>query len=80
MNNENGDDADNGEDDYDDALLNPAFPKFSGIWEALQVLYDYMPFSLSGEDIQQKFNTLSILIDGDITAKMTQSYIKTSFQ
>ena len=51
MNNENGDDADNGEDDDDDALLNPVCPKVSDIQEALQVLHDYMPFSLSGEDI-----------------------------
>ena len=51
MNNENGDDADNGEDDDDDALLNPVCPKVSDIWEAWQVFHDYMPFSLSGEDI-----------------------------
>ena len=51
MNNENGDDADNMEDDNDDALLNPFCPKVSNIREALQVLHDCMPFSLSGEDI-----------------------------
>ena len=51
MNNENGDDADSGEDDVDSALLNPVCPKVSDILEALQVLYDYMPFSLRGEDI-----------------------------
>ena len=80
MNNENGDDADNGEDDDDDALLNPLCPKVSDIREALQVLHDYMPFSLSGEDIRQKFNALSISIDRDVTAKMTQSDIRTFFQ
>ena len=80
MNNENGDDADNGEDDNDDALLNPVCPKVNDIREALQVLHDYMPFSLSGEDIRQKFNALSISIDRDVTAKMTQSDIRTSFQ
>ena len=80
MNNENGDDADNGEDDDGDALLNPVCPKVSDIREALQVLHDYMPFSLSGEDIRQKFNALSISIDRDVTAKMTQSDIRTFFQ
>ena len=78
MNNENGDDADNGEDDDDDALLNPVCPKVSDIREALQVLHDYMPFSLSSKDIQQKVNTLSL--DRDVTAKMTQSDIRTFFQ
>ena len=80
MDNENGDDADNGEDDDDNALLNPACPKVSDIRESLQVLHDYMPFSLSGEDIRQKFNALSISIDRDVTAKMTQSDIITFFQ
>ena len=80
MNSENGDDADNREDDNDDALLNPFCPKVSHIREALQVLHDCMPFSLSGEDIRQKFNALSISIDRDVTAKMTQSGIRTFFQ
>ena len=80
MNNENGDDADNGEDDDDDALLNPVCPKVSDIREALQVLHDYMPFSLSGEDIRQKFNALSVSIGRDVSAKMTQSDIRTFFQ
>ena len=71
MNNENGDDADN-EDCDDDALLNPVCPKVSDIWEALQVFHDYMPVSLSSEDIRQKFNVLSISIDRDVTAKITQ--------
>ena len=79
MNHENGDDADNGEDD-DDVLLNPVCPKVIDIREALQVLHDYMPFSLSGEDIRQKFNALSTSIDRDVTAKMTQSDIRTFFQ
>ena len=47
MNNEYGDDADNGEDDDDDALLNPVC-KVSDIREAFQLLHDYMPFSSSG--------------------------------
>ena len=80
MNNENGDDVDNGEDDGDDALLNPVCHKVSDIREALQVLRDYMPFSLSSKDIRQKFNALSISIDRDVTAKMTQSDIRTFFQ
>ena len=80
MNNENGDYADNGEDDDDDALLNPVSSKVSDIWEALQMLYNYMPFSLSGENIRQKFNALSISIIRDVTAKMTQSDIGTFFQ
>ena len=80
MNNENGDDVDNGEDDGDDALLNPVSHKVSDIREALQVLRDYMPFSLSSKDIRQKFNALSISIDRDVTAKMTQSDIRTFFQ
>ena len=80
MDNENGDDADNGEDDDGDVLLNQVCPKVSDIREALQVLHDYMPFSLSGEDIRQKFNALSISIDRDVTAKMTQSDIITFFQ
>ena len=37
-------------------------------------------FSLSGEDIRQKFNALSISIDRDVTAKMTQSDTRTFFQ
>ena len=77
---ENEDDADNGEDDDDNAQLNPVCPQNSDIWEALQVLHDYMPCSLSSEDIRQKFNALSISIDRDITAKMTQSDIITFFQ
>ena len=80
MNNENGDDADNGDDDDDDALLKPVCPKVSYIREALEVLQDYMSFSLSREDIRQKFNALSISIDRDVTAKMTQSDIRTFFQ
>ena len=80
MNAANGNDADDGEDDDDDALLNPVCPKVSDIQKALQELYDYMPLSLSGEDIQQKLNALSISIDGDVTAKMTQSDIRAFFQ
>ena len=80
MNNENGDDADNGEDDDDDALLNPVCPKVSDIWEALQVPHDYMPFSLSGEDIRQKLNAFSISIDKDVTDKMAQSDIRAFLQ
>ena len=79
MNAANGDDTDDGEDD-DDALLNPVCPKVSDIWEALQVLHDYMSFSLSGEDIQQKFNALPISTDRDVTAKMTGFDIRTFFQ
>ena len=63
MNNEDGDDADDGEDDDDNAVLNPVCPKVSDVQEALQVLHDYMPFSVSGDDIRQKFNALSISID-----------------
>ena len=48
VNNEYGDDADNGEDDDDDALLNPVCTKVSDIWEALQLLHEYMSFSSSG--------------------------------
>ena len=80
MNNEDGNYADNGEDDDDDALLSPVCPKVSDIRETLQVLHDYMPFSLSSEDIRQKFNALSILIGRDVTAKMTQSDIRTFIQ
>ena len=81
MNNENGDDADTGEDDNDDALLNPVCPKVSDFREALQVLHNYMPISLSGENIRKKFNSaLSIPIDRDVTAKITQRDIRTFFQ
>ena len=80
MNAAYGDDADDGEDVDDDALLNPVCPKVSDIREALQMLHDYMPFTLRGEDIQQKLNALSISIDRDVTAKMTQSDIRTLFQ
>ena len=80
MNNENGDDVDNREDDGGDALLNPVCHKVSDIREALQALRDYMHFSLSSKDIRQKFNVLSISIDRDVTAKMTQSDIRTFFQ
>ena len=80
MNAANGDDDDDGEDDDDDALLNPVCPKVTDIWEALHVLHDYMPLSYCGEDIQQRLNALSILIDRDVTAKMTQSDIRTFFQ
>ena len=48
VNNEYGDDADNGEDDDDDALLKPVCTKVSDIREAFQLLHDYMPFSSSG--------------------------------
>ena len=51
MNNENRDDADNEKDDDDDALLNPVCPKVSDNLEALQVLDDNIPFTLSSEDI-----------------------------
>ena len=80
MNAANGDHADDGEDDDDDALLNPVCPKVSDIQEALQMLHDCMPFSLSSEDIQQKLNALSISIDRGVTVKMTQSDIRTFFQ
>ena len=62
MNNENGDDADYGENDDHDALLSPVCPKVRDIREALQVLHDYMPFNLSCVDIRQKFNAISISI------------------
>ena len=80
MNIEIGDDADNRGDGDDDALLNPVCPKVSDIRDALQVFHDYMSLSLSGEDIRQKFNALSVSIDRDVTAKMTQSNIRTFFQ
>ena len=48
VNNEYGDDADNGEDDDDDALLKPVCTKVSDIWEPLQLLHEYMSFSSSG--------------------------------
>ena len=47
MNNEKGDDADNGKDDDDAALLNPVCPKVSDIWKVLQVLHDHMPSVLA---------------------------------
>ena len=79
MNAANGDDGDEDDDD-EDVLLDPVCPKVSDIREALQVLHDYMPFSLCGEDIQQKLNALSISINRDVTAKMKQSDIRTFFQ
>ena len=80
MNAANRDDADDGEDDDDDAMLDTVCSKVIDIREVLQVLHDYMPFSLSGEDIQQKLNTLSISIDRYVPAKMTESDIRTFFQ
>ena len=80
INDENGDNADNEEEDDDDALLNPVCPKVSYIREALQLLRNYMLFSLSSEDIREKFNAPSISIDRNVTAKMTQSDIRTFFQ
>ena len=79
MNAANGDDVDEADDDGD-VLSDPVCPKISDIREALQVLHDYMPFSLCGEDIQQKLNALSISIDRDVTAKMKQSDIRAFFQ
>lgn len=79
MNAANGDDGDEDGDD-EDVLLDPVCLKVSDIRDALQVLHDCMPFSLCGEDIQQKLNALSISIDRDVTAKMKQSDIKTFFQ
>ena len=72
MNAANAEYADDEEDDDGDAVLDPVCPKVSDVREALQVLHDYMPFSLNGEDIQQK--------PRDVTAKMTQSDIRTFFQ
>ena len=74
MNAANADDADDEEDDDGDAVLDPVCPKDSDVREALQVLHDYMPFS------QQKLNVPSISVDRDVTAKMTQSDIRTFFQ
>ena len=79
MNAVNVNDGDEADDD-EDVLLDPVCPKVSDIREALQVLHDYMPFSLCGEDIQQKLNALSISIDRDVTVKMKQSDIRTFFQ
>lgn len=62
MNAANTDDADDEEDD-DDAVKKTVCPKVSDVPEALQVLHDCMPFSISSEDIQQKLNALSILVD-----------------
>ena len=58
MNVVNADDVDN-ETDEDDATFDPVYPKVSDVWEGLQVLHDYMQFSISGTDIQQKLNALS---------------------
>ena len=74
----NGDNGDEADDD-EDVLLDTVCPKVSDIREALQVLHDYMPFSLIGEDIQQQLNALSISIDRDVTAKMKRSGIRTFF-
>ena len=73
MNAANADDANGEKDDVDHAVLDPVCPKVSDVRETLQVLHDYMPFSLSGEDIQQKLSALSISIDRNVAAKMTPS-------
>ena len=75
MNAVNVDNSDDEEDDDGDAVLDPVCPKVSDVWEALQVLHDYMTFSISGGDIQKKLNALSISIDRVVTAKMTGSDI-----
>ena len=46
-------DANDEEDNDVDNAIDPVCPKVSDIREALQVLYDYMPFSLMSEDLQQ---------------------------
>ena len=51
--------AADGEEDYNDAALDPVFPKVSDVREAFHMLHDYMLFSLSSKDIQQKLNALN---------------------
>ena len=49
MNGSNG----HGDEDGDgDAVLGPACPKAGDVWDALQVLRDFMSISLNGKDIQ----------------------------
>nr|XP_047129379.1 tigger transposable element-derived protein 4-like [Hydra vulgaris] len=67
------------EDNDDDNAIDPVYPKVSDIRETLQVLYDYMPFSLVGESLQQKLNAVSIIFDRDVSSKLKQSDIRTFF-
>ncbi|XP_047132485.1 tigger transposable element-derived protein 4 [Hydra vulgaris] len=72
-------DANDEEDNDDDNATDPVCPKVSDIREGLQVLYDYIPFSLMGEDLQQKLNAVSIIFDRDVSSKLKQSDIITFF-
>ena len=71
----NGDEE---EEDDDDTSPEPVCPKAGEIREALMILHDYMPFC--GEDIQQRLNSLILVIDGDISSKLTQTDIRNFFQ
>ena len=72
------DDVNDEENDDGRAVLDPVCPKVSDVGESLQVLHDYMPWSLSGQDLHKKLSVLSISID-KVTAKMRQSDVRTFF-
>ena len=76
----NGSNDNNEEDDDGDVLLGPICPKASDVQDVLQVLHDYIFFSLNGEDPQKNHNPLTMVIDRAVATKLTQSDIGTFFQ
>ena len=81
MNGGNADDGDDDEENDDgDDVLGAICPKVSDVRDALQVLRDYMPFSLNGGEIQQKLNALTAVVDRDVTDTLTETLLRTFFQ
>ena len=72
---------DNNEEDHDgDVVFGPICPKASDVQDVLQVLHDYIFFSLNSEDAQKNHKPLTMVIDRAVATKLTHSDIGTFFQ
>ena len=68
------------EDDIDNVSNEPICPQSSGVCQALDVLREYMLFSDNGEFIRKFLNEISVLVENEISGKLTQTDIRSFFQ
>ena len=68
------------EDDTDDVSNEPICPQSSDVRQALDVLREYMLFSDNGEFICKFLNEISVLVENEISGKLTQTDIRSFFQ
>ena len=68
------------EDDIDDVSNEPICPQSSDACQALNVLQEYMLFSDNGEFTHKCLNEISVLVENELSAKLTQADIRSFFQ